>query len=833
MGGKTTATKSVSQQVSYNVKLFIAAKRTGRRRHMYDIEKLDPSTGKYKPVKVSEDLLNTSLGDLRLIIEDNTGRGYLGKGPGELSKEDFYVKNGLVDVLNVFVPLRIEVRKFKGQSTAPARMRSNEVEAVFEIIDPPEDTGNIRGPGHVSSSRTGKEFIEEFIRAMKTEVGVNDDNCIRGFAAPPFHSRCRRSGDKVAASDVLYNRRRQPLPADPSNGKRARVRIRRRKQKKGTAKVFFHPPPILGDNYKIKVTINNMKGQVMLLRNKTAGDCTHFETPTITVWKRVKMHMVVCQEGLDYGEIKWDKVRNAYRDAFIDVKEPPRKRRFEISMEEWMKYLDKFVYGEGNKYGRNWMRNTWEFYKSTYNVDDHKADFDNFSFPQDKIYEYEIQKGDNLSKIARKCDMTWRELYEYKDKNGKSNRERLNEQKRAKRRPQKSIDNPDLIYPRDVILVPVRLTPPDGDDDHEFSLAGVTASHLLNLLFHGIVRKKLKKPFTWSQFRNPSKGRRIGLCVLFCKPPSREYPEGGFHPGGKLLVVFSVSDVTHRLTHEMGHVLFLNHGVTRVIRATRNPDARPPQPDASVVVRDMHGPYWDEHYSEDMVACVMSYFNEYYDSDGNVHADTDHPFHLKRADHPTDWHFCGVCLLQLRNYDVERMLHAGNDSFRLLQYTYRKPIIAVAGDPVKMSDGTVLENISFPDSLTIEAGTSDKRLYFLCPPEGVMDNRGRDPYKDICQLTNEDVVGGLPRARWRSKTIGGPRSGRDVADVRVLALGGDWGSWLEAKTPGQTEITFEIRYGRSAKDVIESDPLTVKVVPSKKTKEELEKELDELLRPPP
>jgi len=50
--------------------------------------------------------------------------------------------------------------------------------------------------------------------------------------------------------------------------------------------------------------------------------------------------------------------------------------------------------------------------------------------------------------------MTWRELYEYDGRTGITNRERLNEQKRRKKRPSFSIDNPNLIYPGDVILVP-------------------------------------------------------------------------------------------------------------------------------------------------------------------------------------------------------------------------------------------------------------------------------------------------------------------------------------------------------------------------------------------
>jgi phage protein D len=68
--------------------------------------------------------------------------------------------------------------------------------------------------------------------------------------------------------------------------------------------------------------------------------------------------------------------------------------------------------------------------------------------------DFKIKPGDWLSKIAPQYGMTWQELYEYDGGTGKTNRERLNEQKQAKGRPEKSLDNPDLIYPDDIILVP-------------------------------------------------------------------------------------------------------------------------------------------------------------------------------------------------------------------------------------------------------------------------------------------------------------------------------------------------------------------------------------------
>lgn len=59
-----------------------------------------------------------------------------------------------------------------------------------------------------------------------------------------------------------------------------------------------------------------------------------------------------------------------------------------------------------------------------------------------RLPEYTIQDGDNLSVIARRYGLTWRELYQLTDAQGQSNSERLRS------------GDPDLIYPGEVIWVP-------------------------------------------------------------------------------------------------------------------------------------------------------------------------------------------------------------------------------------------------------------------------------------------------------------------------------------------------------------------------------------------
>lgn len=805
MNGGFTGTKNIPKEVSYNVKLFVDEDRLPKD-CWFSIEKVNPANGEFEgevrgrskerkgEQEEPEDLLGSALQgkELALVIEDNTTRD--DPRVDDSPREKFYDKHGLTEILKVWVPFRIEVRKFVGQSSNPVMMEHNEVNVVLDIIDPQENIENIRGPRQ--KGRSGKEFIKKFITKKNGKLGEND-NCSCDFVAAPFRKACNhpiwydhskgsifvtylRSGSTRAVASFI-----QASLSD--NGESI-----------GVTNVFFRPPIIFGNNFKIKVAIKNKAFQDMPLRNDNSDP--YFETPTITLWKRVKIHMSVSQRGFDYDKIKWNEVKNVFRDAFIDIEEPPKKRVFDISIEDWMNYLDYYVYGAGNRAHRDWRLNTWQFYKSNYSVNDHKADFSNFSFPQDRVYKYKIKRGDNLSRIAQKFDMTLDELRKYKDGKGVSNQKRL---ERAKRRGKKP-----------AILVPLRFvySPDKGD-----SLLLAPEILLENIFWDKVIARFLEAPFSWSRSEKPFEGRRVGLCLFLAKLPRPKYHVSGKTCGHKLIIVFQSKDVTHTLVHEIGHALFLDHGFTWVRRGyAKN---RPPQETDAAFGESWRygnelpkedpdlnpGLCWDEHDSEDMVSCVMSYLTDYYDSDGTVLKDTDHPLHLKVKDHPTDWHFCGLCLLKLRFCHLESMLRANNDSLRQLQYT-KKAMIAVEGAPYRMPNGAAANNISFPRSLSIEecenvkdAIINNKRLFVFYPKESVYNNLGDDPYKDITHLTKMKY-GGTHRARWKSDN---PEV-VEVVDTNLL-----WGK----KPRLEANITFELFYGQNFKETISTDAITVYVTP--------------------
>lgn len=796
--------------VRYNVQLFVIGALEPDQ--PYALEKLTP-TGEYDQIQRNDNLFNVTE-DLRLIIEDNTTRGKpvpkIGAGHGTDSRSQFYKANDLLKFLNVFVKMLVEVRKFEGSSNDAKPIETDEVQAMFEVVDPPEDVAHIKGPR--PGARTGQKFVKEFVDKVTRATGADNDNCIRDFAETPYNTRCRVEGKPLVASDVLYHYPAlQPLPNDPADKKVGGIKISRDRDSKGKpvgyATVLFHPPPVLGDNYKLKVTIKDIKGHPMPLAEDSgdpspttgASKREDFHTSTITVWKRVKIHMIAYQESVDMTRpdaypIKWDEVKNAYSDAFIEVEKPPQERIVPVSEEEWMNYLDEFVYGAGaravNK-GFKWRRDLWNIYKDK-SVNDNTlfhADFAKYSFPQIHPVTYEFrseesQIEDKLREIARLVGWDLEQLYRYDvSPFFKNNEDWLKAQK-------------DVGYPPPIrVSIPTRLNPSQDDDP--------TSTHFLHLLAVRILHDKLGEA-DWRKVvdqRAKALGNRLGLCVLLCKPPNDDTTVQGDHIGGKIFFMHETDyDVTLTFVHEMGHALFLNHGATDAIAN-----------DLCVVSTEREGaagPYFEEHCSEDMMSCLMSYENDRYGARA-----------LGRGAIPVEWHFCGVCLLNLRLYNIKRMLDSDESTiFKKLQYNL-KPTIVYLDEDGNLNEGYLDEQLNYHQGcLPPMPKDSWQTLLARYPQEGVHNNDGKDCYKDISFLgwmeQTTHICSGTNRrlhASWHS-------TNEDVAKVSYTKIGDYWYSRLHSsKTQtGSTNITFTVAFGPKPKRgpdtlVVTSDPFRVTV----------------------
>jgi hypothetical protein len=748
--GDPIGTKNNPKRISYNVKLFFdndAWERRGKK-SLFSIEKISgnrnsqvifPSqTPREGSSSVSLDLFSITDGDLRLIVEDNTANGDPETKEKCLSRDKYYHTHNLTEDLDTFVPFHIEVRKHVGTSTKVTEpVKDDEVNIVFEFTDPSEETANIKGPEHKknSSPRTGRKFIENFILGVKNaQSGVKDDNCIDEFASNIFGLKCRKLGEHIKASKILYyesrNGLRQPLQSDSSLKETyAKMKVAASKEKghlEGIASFLFNPAIVLGDNYILKVTVTDSDNKPMVLNDGHGKKVVDFHTPKITIWKRVRIHMLIQQHEMNYEDIKWNEVKNAYRDAFIIIEEPLRK--IKIPVEDWMKYLEKTAY-------RVYQNVNWEKYKKEYEKDPKRRiirrQFGKFSFPQ---------------KDSR-------------------------------------IDGSENLTPKDEL-------------NEEFPTWNTC--DLLSELAINIIKNKLENDtakvgdnlgrLKWDLFRDPTKSKKYGICVLVCRRPSENSIFGGGHVGGKIIFLVQNGDLTRALVHELGHALFLHHGITSECELFTT-NAKGKLADAPIACRSNKpgevGPYYYEHDSDDMVSCVMSYGSDYYNVKGKKLLDSAKNL-LEKNDHPVDWHFCGVCLLKLRFYEPTKMQTASNSIFRELQYSKEPITIAnLSGDYFKdQPSGKLVLEINTSRSIELIEGRNEM-LFALYPKEGVRNNRNWDLYKDVSYLSEPNVPGNPFRGRW------------DYPDEFKLSVrvSGETlkNSWIHAKISSLNDITFRIK----------------------------------------
>jgi len=816
---KTGAKGKLSRQVSYEVKLFIAASMRSRWRSMYRIRKPDAKGryGRKGEVRRKENLLTLNK-PLRLYIFDNTT--WDGNPPSD--KEKFYKNRKLKGPMNVFVPLRLEVKKYI--SNKEVRMdRHDDVKAVFEIEDPSEELSIINGPRHSNPhSRTGRKFVESLKK--RTQLGGSvgkgdDDNCIRAFAPGPFQSRCRRKGSKIKAPDVLWKRGKGkkgkyvgPLSSHSSNANLAVAPINWRRQR---VLIGFHPPPILGNNYRLKVNLIDQKGKYLFTKA--------FCTPTITVWRRIKIQLVARQEGIKVKAIKWKEVKDAYLDAFIHLAGPRKNDNLVISKKKWIEYLDKHVY-------TSWLPTEWQRYKTLDGGNALDSDITSYSFPQ----ATELEESFNSNGVKTS--------YKLKEKPMQGSVQVLMSHRMKSTA---LAENTDFIVDYNKNSIDFFQThagasfawaPPRGAKifvryfthkgietasgktltplDESKTNPNHTSLELLKKLTDVIVKKNLPRRYK-GKINDVKKGARIGVCVLVCYHPNPNPKFAGSYLaslGGKRFVLNLAVDATKTFVHEMGHALFLKHGATKFIfEKNKKKQIKPigglryqkkPKKLKPIIVRSVksgsEGPYWDQHDSEDTISCIMSYENNYYDKKGK---------RLKK--NATDWHFCGVCLLLLRFYSKSGMSESRTspESFRRVNY-YKKPQIAYALEMKMRSEYSIL-SWDFVKSMTVPAipprllprlrDPYKRRLLAVYPRELVKNNSGKRFWKDI---------GHHPRGKWVSSLPGKAKViKRKRGDIQISELVPI--NPTEPRKP--VRIEFQMFHGPGSANVIKSKPLKVTV----------------------
>jgi hypothetical protein len=546
--GKTHATGKATKDVVYSVGLKLNEIKS----NIVNLQKF--SENKWQNVKEGEDLLQIN-DKLRIIIEDNTGWDGMWQNRSLQYSNNSKILN---DILNFSIPLKLEIKEFhKGEETLQEGYqqltleKSKNIRAVIEALDPEEDVDHVKGV-FTGDHASGKEFIKLFNSEIRKQSP--NDNCDENLAPDILKDRCRAAGGSIRADKILFysnsnNNLYRPKSA-PSN---VVVVDQWREEVENnvkfiTANIDFHPPPILGDNYILKISIE--KKSKKRWKKVKLKEGNGYKTPEITIWRKVRLKLFIQGSSSNdtsvYNSIRWDEVKKAYSDAYIEVEYPTtphsiassnkhphsqeelQKYYYIIPTDQWINYLQNHVYA-------GWKSTEWKEWKKKH-LKRLKEDLDKYSFPTGK--------------------------------NGE-------------------------------------LSPPDnpkqpGDNNTSWNFLGILACEIVkDVLSKEEGRKGVKV----------KDGVSTTDCfyALVCRPPSQDSTVGGRFEFGKLFYVVAIGDAAGILAHELGHALFLKHGATTFLKVPQAVITKRWGGDGGD-----SGPFWDLHDSEDMVSCIMSYNNHHY-----------------------------------------------------------------------------------------------------------------------------------------------------------------------------------------------------------------------------
>jgi hypothetical protein len=245
--------------------------------------------------------------------------------------------------------------------------------------------------------------------------------------------------------------------------------------------------------------------------------------------------------------------------------------------------------------------------------------------------------------------------------------------------------------------------------------------------------------------------------MLCCKDISPDTNLAGMYIGNGQFFMSFMDDYTETFVHELGHALYLRHGLTGH-SCHRRPSGVWDSP-ALVSVVPPENLY--DHDLGDAVSCVMSYGNACFDKEQN------------RREHGVEWHFCAVCLLKLRFWNTASLNK--EDWFRNLLLddllrTPPDPVVALddADEQCRNPECHDCARIVWPAAYGGQVGEY-LPLTTLVRPEAAANEMGEISWVNLR---------GAPGYELTSS----------AADVGEVTPGG----WLELKSVGQTTVTSRL-----------------------------------------
>ncbi len=583
----------------------------------------------------------------------------LGRGADATSRPANYRANNWEQNVRPAVGFRLEVEQYRDGKRVP--VEAGRLFAQWEMEDLEEEYA--RWDEAMSPARP-KAWLRTFIDLFKRDKGnaasKEDDNASTAFGG------MRTPAVKGSPSSVLFKtpfNAGSPKPLEaPSPGK-ARSPVapvtNAAGQPAGASEVIFFPMPVGGDNYRFKLALTDDGGKALPLHGGAKDATVQITTGTFTVWRKATIDLVVSFSNVDTNYINWDKVKHAYRAAFVEVDGPKETKKYDEAT--WKTVV------------KNYFINTVGVAPAVAN-DDTKYNFGSFFLP-------------NLP--GANADWCW------------------------------------------------------------------THGEALSKVF---LARAYKDTGRKSPRTDTKQATRPGLFVFLCKHLHATSTALGMYLGEREFFMVTRGDGTVTFTHEMGHALYLRHSLIRF-------------DGTNLVTTDISNDNWLDHDQKDAVVCIMAYENDFFGPDGAT----------VRAANPVSWHFCGVCALSLRYYDLVRM--SADAGFRNLIYK--------EFEPIKLTNDTFA---ALPGNKAAMAKNATLTFKALGAAEATVNNSGGPFRKDLTSMRLGRWVSGDPAVAdfvTFNRLIGG----------RTVTFKGR----LRGKNAGTAKINVHFEIDGHASETVEVD----------------------------
>jgi hypothetical protein len=375
-----------------------------------------------------------------------------------------------------------------------------------------------------------------------------------------------------------------------------------------------------------------------------------FVTPRFIVWRRIDVRLMVWTNKLSNDPIGWAQVRNSYKEAFVDLRGPQTKK--EITRVGWRDHIQAFFAAEGIAITG---------LASDANYPD--AGFGTHFWP---VFLRTVPAGWNPPNLA-----TWTTNFTANNGGTAPTQAQINAHRQA-----------------------------EWNDRLDWDFSEKISRRMINDV---CTRDGIPAPQRSTRQMNPA-----GFFLMLTKP---SFPGGtslGMYMAEQQFFMRSNPSPTVTFAHELGHGLYLRHGITSNI-IPNIPYVSGGTSENVTLYSLSQNCYPIDHAHNNTVDCIMSYDND------NI---------------PTN--FCGGCILSLRFYDLKQ-----------IRANYMRPGLTTNMDPAAITlvrsmpntsgGGTHLElHTAFPNL----ARSSSHQVVTIANFEPTLNDRGRKAAKVMDTLQN-------------------------------------------------------------------------------------------------